>query len=71
MPINMNTEIIMGVALIAFGVFSFAKGTSQHIAQDNYIKSAQQVSKLVNTATSAHNISNTVKRTSDLTKEYE
>jgi hypothetical protein len=30
-----------------------------------------QVSKLVNTATSAHNISNTIKRTSDLTKEYE
>jgi len=71
MPLHMNTEIIMGVALIAFGVFSFSKGTSQHIAQDNYIKSAQQISKLVNTATSAHNISNTIKRTGDLNKQYE
>lgn len=71
MPINMNTEIIMGVALIAFGVFSFAKGTSQHLAKDHYIKSAQEVSTLVNCATEAHNISNTIVKNNTTTKNYE
>ena len=71
MPVNMNTEIVMGVALIAFGVFSFAKGTSQHLAKDHYIKSAQEVSTLVNCATEAHNISNTVSRNNTVTKKFD
>ena len=60
MPIHMNTEIIMGITLIAFGVFSFAKGASDHISKDNLIKSAHNVSNLVKAATSAHSISNTI-----------
>lgn len=71
MPLNINTEVIMGVALIAFGVFAFAKGTSQHLAQDHYLKSAQNVSTLVNCATTAHNISNTVKKNNAVSKNYE
>jgi hypothetical protein len=62
MPISLNGEIIIGLTLIAVGVFSFAKGASSKIANDNYIKSAHNVSNLVNTATTAHNISNTLKK---------
>ena len=69
MPLNMNSEIIMGITLIAFGVFSFAKGTSQHIAKDTYLKSAQHVSNLVDTATNAHSISNNIKKTNQ--KDYD
>lgn len=68
MPLNINSEVIMGVILVGFGVLTFAKGTSQHIAQNNYIRSAQEVSKLVDTATSVHNISNTTKKNSILEK---
>ena len=62
MPISMNVDIIIGITLISFGVYTFAKGTSQKISEDIYLKSAHNVSNLVHTATSAHNISNKIKR---------
>ena len=62
MPISMNTDIFIGITLITFGVFTFAKGTSQNMSDDIYYKSAKNVSNLVHTATSAHNISNKIKR---------
>jgi hypothetical protein len=69
MPMRVNSEVIMGVVLIGFGLFTFSKGTSQNIAQGDYLRSAHNVSNLVNTATSVHNISNTLKKTSNVLKE--
>jgi hypothetical protein len=69
MPISLNGEIIIGLTLIAVGVISFAKGTSNKLSNDNYIKSAHNVSNLVNTATSVHNISNTLKKKENIIKE--
>lgn len=69
MPIQLNGEIIMGVTLIAIGVISFARGSSNKLSNDNYIKSAHNVSNLVNTATSVHNISNTLKKNNNIIKE--
>lgn len=69
MPMRINSEVIMGVVLIGFGLFTFSKGTSQNIAQGEYLKSAHNVCNLVNTATSVHNISNTLKKTSNVLKE--
>jgi hypothetical protein len=69
MPLRINTEVVMGVVLIGFGLFTFSKGTSQNIAQGEYLRAAHNVSNLVNTATSVHNISNTLKKTSNVLKE--
>jgi hypothetical protein len=44
------------------GVITFARGASNKLSNDNYIKSAHNVSTLVNTATSIHNISNNLKK---------
>lgn len=69
MPLSLNGEIIMGLTLITIGVISFAKGTSSKLSNDNYIKSAHNISNLVNTATSVHNISNTLKKKENIIKE--
>jgi hypothetical protein len=69
MPISLNGEIIMGLTLITIGVISFARGTSTKLSNDSYIKSAYNVSNLVNTATSVHNISNTLKKKENVIKE--
>jgi hypothetical protein len=69
MPMRINSEVVMGVVLIGFGLFTFSKGTSQNIAQGEYLKSAHNVSNLVNTARSVHNISNTLKKTSNIVKD--
>ena len=47
--IPFSSEVIIGVALISFGVFTFAKGTSNHMANENFIKSKNQINKLVDT----------------------
>lgn len=54
---NINMESMIGIALIAIGTFTFAKGASQFITQDNCIKSVKQVSNLVNTVNAANGIS--------------
>jgi hypothetical protein len=69
MPIQLNGEIIIGITLITMGVISFAKGASTKLSNDNYLKSAHNVSNLVNTATSVHNISNTLKKKNNIIKE--
>ena len=69
MPIQLNGEIIIGLTLITIGVISFARGTSTKLSNDNYIKSAHNVSNLVNTATSVNNISNTLKKKENIIKE--
>lgn len=69
MPLSLNGEIIIGLTLITIGVISFAKGTSNKLSNDSYIKSAHNVSNLVNTATSVHNISNTLKKKENIIKE--
>ncbi len=62
MPIQLNGEILIGVTLITMGVITFARGASTKLSNDNYMKSAHNVSNLVNTATSVHNISNNLKK---------
>ena len=44
MPLSLNGEIIIGLTLITIGVISFAKGTSNKLSNDSYIKSAHNVS---------------------------
>ena len=39
--LNINSETIIGVTLIAFGAFTFAKGVSQNIINENYVKSVE------------------------------
>jgi hypothetical protein len=68
MPLSLNGEIIMGLTLITIGVISFAKGASAKLSNDTYMKSAYNVSNLVNTATSVHNISNTLKKKENIIK---
>jgi hypothetical protein len=46
---HVNSETIIGIALIAVGAFTFAKGTSQYLVEDSTIKSFNQVSNLVDT----------------------
>jgi len=46
---HVNSETIIGVALIAIGTFTFAKGTSQYLVKDSTIKSFKQVSNLADT----------------------
>lgn len=58
MPLSINGEMIIGMTLITIGVISFARGTSEKIASNAYLKSAQNVSELVNNANKVHNISN-------------
>ena len=53
--LNINSETIIGVTLIAFGAFTFAKGVSQNIINENYVKSVEQISNLANTFTSLNN----------------
>ena len=51
--IPFSSEIVIGVTLISFGVYTFAKGASNHMANDNYIKSKNQINhinKLADTA---------------------
>ena len=69
MPIQLNGEIIIGITLITMGVITFARGSSSKLSNDNYIKSAHNISNLVNTATSVHNISNTLKKKNNVIKE--
>lgn len=65
MPINFNSEVIVGITLITIGVLTFAKGSSNKIAIENYLKSAQTVSNLVNTAETAINISKSIPQNED------
>jgi len=58
MPLSINGEMIIGMTLITIGVISFARGTSEKIASNSYLKSAHNISNLVNNATRVHNISN-------------
>lgn len=52
--IPFSSEIIIGITLIGFGVYTFAKGASNHLANDNYIKSKNQINKLVDTIIDAN-----------------
>ena len=54
---QINSETIIGIALIAIGTFTFAKGSSNYITQDTCIKSVRQVSNLVNTVNTANGLS--------------
>jgi hypothetical protein len=43
---HINTDTIIGITLLAFGVFTFSKGMSQQFSKDNYVKSLEQISNL-------------------------
>ena len=62
MTLSLNLEIVGGLTLITIGTYIIAKGASQKLSKDNYLKSAHSVSDLVDTATNIHNISNTFKK---------
>lgn len=47
--IPFSSEIIIGITLIGFGVYTFAKGASNQMANDNYIKSKNQINKFTDT----------------------
>jgi hypothetical protein len=50
MHLTLSADIAIGITLIGFGVYTFAKGASQHLFQDNYIKSTKHIEKLLETA---------------------
>ena len=50
MQFTLSTDVAIGITLIGFGVYTFAKGASQHLFQDNYIKSTKHIEKLLETA---------------------
>ena len=54
--LSINSETMIGIALIVIGTFTFAKGTSQYITQDTCLKSVKHVSNLVNTVNAANGI---------------
>lgn len=55
MPLfKINPEIAIGIFLITTGVFTFAKGTSQHLADYDFKKSKEHIEKILNTVKSSN-----------------
>jgi hypothetical protein len=56
MPITfkLSSDVIVGVLLITTGVFTFAKGTSQHLADENFKKSKEHIEKILKTVSNAN-----------------
>jgi hypothetical protein len=56
MPITfkLSSDVIVGVLLITTGVFTFARGTSQHLADDNFKKSKEHIEKILKTVSNAN-----------------
>jgi hypothetical protein len=50
MQFTLSADVAIGITLISFGVYTFAKGASQHLFQDNYTKSTKHIEKLLETA---------------------
>lgn len=61
MQISLSSDIIIGITLISFGVYTFSKGASQHLSHDNYIKSSKNIEKLLHTAATSNISINTEK----------
>ena len=60
MEFKLNSEIVIGVTLVAFGVFSFAKGTSKHFAKNHYKEALNLVNTSSGENTDSEKISNVV-----------
>lgn len=70
--IPFNSEIIIGITLISFGVFTFAKGTSTYLTKDNYNKLLQeQKENLLNSVSTATNVSSTLGRLREIINQFE
>lgn len=54
MELSFSSDIIIGITLIGFGVYTFAKGASQHLSDDKYLKSTEYIEKLLNTASKSN-----------------
>ena len=56
MPSNfkLSPEIIIGIFLITTGVYTFAKGTADHLANNNFKKSKNVIENILKTASSSN-----------------
>ena len=54
--INLNSETLIGVTLLAVGAFTFAKGVAQQFTRDDYVKSIHQISNLSSTFNEHNNV---------------
>ena len=51
LTLRLSSDILVGVLLITTGVFTFARGTSQHLADNDFKKSKDHIEKLLNNIT--------------------
>lgn len=54
LTLRLSSDILVGVLLITTGVFTFARGTSQHLADNDFKKSKDHIEKLLNTVQSSN-----------------
>lgn len=53
-----NSKTIIGSALIISGVWLFSGGVAQKFAEHDYKKSAKNIAKIINDASSVHSTAN-------------
>ena len=58
LTLKLSSDILVGVLLITTGVFTFARGTSQHLADDNFKRSREHIEKIVSTVKSSNIVIN-------------
>ena len=54
LTLRLSSDILVGVFLIATGVFTFARGTSQHLAENDFKKSKNHIEKVLSAAQSSN-----------------
>ena len=55
-----NSKTIIGSALIISGVWLFSGGVAQKMAEHDYKKSAKNIAKIINDASSLHSTANSL-----------
>ena len=50
----MKSDIIIGITLTVFGIYTFSRGASQHLFEDNVTRSTDNITKLLKIAIAAN-----------------